>query len=170
MRVQIFTSIHVQTLCARVLAGSLGFLSYPIPPWVCPNVEIGCERKSVGSGGVEPRHPVVTGHTCPLVCRQRQALTFVGTVCEFWHWVFLLHHKTNRERVKSPNTNLKTWTRTDAAKDKPIPCEWQWRCIRPAPSSCCTVAPVSWPILNGPSTVTWARRVEEPEEEEGEVL
>lgn len=32
--------------------------------WVWLNVEMGCERKSVGSRGVEPCHPVVTGHTC----------------------------------------------------------------------------------------------------------
>lgn len=33
------------------------------------NPELACERKSVGSGGVEPCHPVVSGHTCLLVVK-----------------------------------------------------------------------------------------------------
>lgn len=57
--------------------------------WVCPNVEMGCERKSVGSRGVEPSHPVVTSHTSPQFrSRTCDALTFVSTVCEFQRWIF----------------------------------------------------------------------------------
>lgn len=34
--------------------------------WVWLNAVLGCERKSAGSRGAEPCHPVVTGHTCLL--------------------------------------------------------------------------------------------------------
>lgn len=64
--------------------------SYQIQLWVCPKVEMGCERKSVGSRGVEPSHPVVTSHTAPPIrSRTCEALTFFSAVCEFRHWIFL---------------------------------------------------------------------------------
>lgn len=43
--------------------------------WVWLNMEQGCERKSVGSRGVEPCHPVVGGHTCLLFHRDCEELT-----------------------------------------------------------------------------------------------
>lgn len=64
----------------------------------CVCVEMGCERKPVGGRGVEPCHPVVTSHTCPLFRRDRIALTFVQTLCAFQRWMFVLHFKANTRK------------------------------------------------------------------------
>lgn len=58
-----------------MLAEMLGIVSLLLWEWL--NVEVGCERKSVGSRGVEPCHPVVTSHTCPLFTSEYKELTFV---------------------------------------------------------------------------------------------
>lgn len=100
-REQIFTSIHTHTFVCTCGTGRDSGIPIRYSSGVCPNVGMGCERKSVGSRGVEPSHPVVTSHTAPPIrSRTCEALTFVSTVCEFQRWIFLLHCKTKREQIK----------------------------------------------------------------------
>lgn len=149
-REQIFTSIHTHTFVCTWTVWD----SYQIQLWVCPNVEMGCERKSVGSRGVEPSHPVVTSHTAPPIrSKTCEALTFFSTVCEFRHWIFLWHCKTKRGQIfflkKTWNKNMscsssfQPQSRGNAGNDV---------CL--TPSSGCTAGPASQRILNGLSSVT----------------
>lgn len=56
--IHLVISVHIY----YTLADTLGIVSLA----ALGVVELGCERKSAGSRGIEPCHPVVTGHTCLL--------------------------------------------------------------------------------------------------------